>query len=168
MPEEFTLYNGDSEIVMQHDDPKWGYQYDAVKYALENQRAIINVSTNGGKAIENSVFLPMADGTEKQVKDIKPGDFLIGADGKATKVLRVFPQPLSMYFRITLSDRRSFVVSDEHLIPYYDYFGSSKDLKVDNVETLLRRGYFRETYYRSEDEGKPKLTKQVVYRYAIL
>lgn len=167
MPEEFTLYNGDSEIVMQHDDPKWGYQYDAVKYALENQRAIINVSTNGGKAIENSVFLPMADGTEKQVKDIKPGDFLIGADGKATKVLRVFPQPLSMYFRITLSDRRSFVVSDEHLIPYYDYFGSSKDLKVDNVETLLRRGYFRETYYRSEDEGKPKLTKQVVYRYAI-
>lgn len=167
MPEEFTLHNGDSEIVMQHDDPKWGYQYDAVKYALENQRAIINVSTNGGKAIENSVFLPMADGTEKQVKDIKPGDFLIGADGKATKVLRVFPQPLSMYFKITLSDRRSFVVSDEHLIPYYDYFGSSKDLKVDNVETLLRRGYFRETYYRSEDEGKPKLTKQVVYRYAI-
>lgn len=167
MPEEFTLHNGDSEIVMQHDDPKWGYQYDAVKYALENQRAIINVSTNGGKAIENSVFLPMADGTEKQVKDIKPGDFLIGADGKATKVLRVFPQPLSMYFRITLSDRRSFVVSDEHLIPYYDYFGSSKDLKVDNVETLLRQGYFRETYYRSEDEGKPKLTKQVVYRYAI-
>lgn len=40
---------GKPDIIMHNDDEKWGYQYRAMKFALENQRSIINISTGGGK-----------------------------------------------------------------------------------------------------------------------
>lgn len=40
---------GKPDIIMQAEDPKWGYQYQAMKFALDNQRSIINISTGGGK-----------------------------------------------------------------------------------------------------------------------
>src|SRR5690606_20429135 len=47
--------------------------------------------------------------------EISPGDYVIGGDGKPTKVLGVFPQGKKPVYRVTFSDGTSTECCDEHL-----------------------------------------------------
>lgn len=47
--------------------------------------------------------------------EISPGDYVIGGDGKPTKVLGVYPQGKKPVYRVTFSDGTSTECCDEHL-----------------------------------------------------
>lgn len=47
--------------------------------------------------------------------DIQPGDLVIGADGKPTRVASVHPQGVKPLFRVTMSDGASTECCDDHL-----------------------------------------------------
>lgn len=114
VPESIQLGNGDEEPITLRD-----YQKDSVAKAFSKQVGIVNLSTNSGKAIANDENIPMADGTFRKVKDIKVGDYLIGQDGKPTKVLARYPQPIQKLYRVTLSDGREQILSGGHLMPVW-------------------------------------------------
>ncbi len=51
----------------------------------------------------------------KEIGFINVGDFVIGSDGKKTRVNGVFPQGLKKNYRVTFSDGTSVEAGDEHL-----------------------------------------------------
>lgn len=50
-----------------------------------------------------------------EMGSINVGDYVIGSDGKATKVLGVYPQGLKKIYRVTFSDETSTRCCEEHL-----------------------------------------------------
>lgn len=71
MDKTITLLNGKQDpIIMDPKDPVRGYQYKAVKAALDEQRMIVNASTNSGKT-------EIAAGLIKEnLQAIKPDDMI--------------------------------------------------------------------------------------------
>ena len=51
----------------------------------------------------------------KEMREIEEGDKVIGADGKPTEVLGVFPQGVTDLYRVTFDDRTSVKCSGDHL-----------------------------------------------------
>ena len=83
-----------------------------------------------GKAVDNETLIPSPNGFKK-VKDVVVGDELFDRGGQPTKVVGVYPQGVLKAYEVTLSDGTSFVVNDEHIIPYVSSKGNinSKPLK---------------------------------------
>ena len=74
-----------------------------------------SASTGLGKALDNETILPTPNGF-RQVKDIKVGDMLFDADGKPTKVLKVFPQAeKKQVYVVELTDGRTVRCCKDHL-----------------------------------------------------
>lgn len=75
--------------------------------------------TGAGKALPNYTSVPTPTGKRK-VGDIKRGDFLIGRDGKPTKVLNVYPQKeRKEVWQVTFKSGRTAECCEEHLWAYY-------------------------------------------------
>ena len=72
-------------------------------------------------------------------KDVKVGDTLIGRDGKPTKVIGVYPQPLKDCYKITFKDGRSQICDSSHLwsVCCYRFFGKSD--RVLSTEELYKK-----------------------------
>lgn len=72
----------------------------------------------------------------KLMSDIQIGDSVIDGKGNATKVLGVFPQGERDVYKITLDDRTSFEVADNHLnrICYYDH--NNREYLTKDLTTL--------------------------------
>lgn len=67
-----------------------------------------------GKAQPLSARVLTPDGW-KTMGDLKPGDFVIGANGRAVRVARVFERGELPVFRVTMSDGGSTLCCDDHL-----------------------------------------------------
>lgn len=80
--------------------------------------------------------------------DLQVGDFVYSAEGKATKVLGVYPQGMKDVYKITFSDGRSTECGLEHLWGVYCRTGKDWKYEVITLEEILRRGY------RSRDTRK--------------
>jgi len=120
IPDTITLKDTPKgDLILDPNDPIRGYQYDAVKFCIEEQRGFVGAATGSGKATYDETLIPMADGSQKKVKDINIGDFLIGQNGKPTKVLAKYPQPIKELYKVSLLDGRKFIVCGEHLMPVY-------------------------------------------------
>lgn len=90
------------------------HQRDLVTWALRRGRAAIFADTGLGKALADDTpvltptgFVPIAS--------LQPGDSVIGANGKPTRVLGVFPQGERDAYRVAFSDGASVVCDGEHL-----------------------------------------------------
>lgn len=68
--------------------------------------------------------------------DIKLGDYVIGEDGKKTKVIGVFPQGKRDAYKITFHDGSSVVCDKEHLWKYKTLKDNEKKKDVWRVNTL--------------------------------
>lgn len=72
-------------------------------------------NSGGGKAIPNDVIIPTPIGY-RRVGDIKVGDYLFDKQGKPTKVLAVYPQPIKKrVYKIIFSDGREAECCEDHL-----------------------------------------------------
>ena len=74
------------------------------------------VPEGNGKALDVLTPLPLADGGYILMRDVKPGDHLVGSDGRATLVTLATPVALGRpCYRVTFSDGASIVADGEHL-----------------------------------------------------
>lgn len=80
----------------------------------ESTRLIINIAPRYGKAIDCNTPMLTLYGW-KTAKEIIIGDYLIGRNGKPTKVIGVYPQGVTKAYKVTFSDGTNLVTSKEHL-----------------------------------------------------
>lgn len=74
-----------------------------------------SASTGVGKALPNYTIIPTPRG-RKRVGDVRVGDYLWGADGLPTKVLRIYPQPTKKrVYKLIFEDGREASCCNEHL-----------------------------------------------------
>lgn len=90
------------------------YQGQGILNLLMMERMILGDDTGLGKAqpLDSLVLTP--DGWTR-IGDIAVGDSVIGANGKPTEVLGVFPQGKKQAFRVTMSDGSSTECCEDHL-----------------------------------------------------
>lgn len=80
---------------------------------------LTSANTGVGKAIPDTTIIPMADGTFKKAKEIVIGDYVIGKNGKPTKITNIFKQGLKIPYELELADGRKAKCCIEHLWGYY-------------------------------------------------
>lgn len=72
-------------------------------------------------------------------KDIKLGDEVIGRDGKPTKVIGIYPQPLQECYKITLKDGREIVCDAPHeWTVYSSKWGKERTLTTEELYQKLQ------------------------------
>ena len=108
-----------------------------------------SASTGLGKALDNETILPTPNGF-KQVKDIKVGDMLFGANGKPTKVLNVFPQEeKKRVYIVKLTDGREVRCCKDHLWEIKNR--KSGKIKIITTEEILNKELSRKTPFKYKD-----------------
>ena len=90
------------------------HQETAVKFLLKKNRSILSDDMGLGKAaaIDSNLLTP--NGWIK-MGEIKIGDYVIGSNGKPTKVNGVFPQGKKDLYKVTFTDGTVVETCDEHL-----------------------------------------------------
>ena len=147
------------------------HQIDGVKFLLTRNGCILGDDMGLGKAlsINELAFTPFG---KVKMGDIKVGDFVIGSNGKKTKVLEVHPQPTKEMFRITFNDGYSTTCCKEHMWTVTSNNGSvnnkhrpirytnltieqmlNKDLEIEQRGTgwIEKRPYKFKTYYKQSN-----------------
>lgn len=106
------------------EEPDLGYPfpngyYNTLFRGMRESKYMLRSGRSGfGKAVDNETVIPTTDGFKK-VGEVKNGDYLYDRLGRPTKVIGVYPHKNKKAYKVTLSDGRSFIACDEHLIPYY-------------------------------------------------
>lgn len=113
-----------------------------------------------GKAewVENLVYTPNG---KKRIGDVKANDYVIGSDGKPTKVLGVYPQGKKELYRITFDDNSSILVCREHLWAVDSNGGEKKDYHVLSVDDFLNEEKILE--FNGTGRNKDKIYKTRTY-----
>lgn len=94
------------------------YQREIANFAIMHQYCGLFLAMGSGKAVDDTTPVARPDGTWTPIGKIQPGDYVINALGQKTQVLKTWHHKNKTAYRVTLSDGRSFVCCDEHLIPY--------------------------------------------------
>lgn len=89
-----------------------------------------------GKAQPLSTIIPTPDGN-KELRDIRPGDYVFDRKGKPTKVLGVYPQGKIDNYRVVFNDGRVAYCNNEHI---WSCYTSKKNLKNFTVQEMLDKG----------------------------
>jgi hypothetical protein len=102
-----------SEIDKRGFKP-FNHQKDGIKFLLKNKKCILADQMGMGKAqcVESYVFTPYG---RQKIGTLKPGDFVIGSDGKPTLVEAIYPQGVKDLYRVTFNDGYSTLCCKEHL-----------------------------------------------------
>ena len=90
------------------------FQRDCVRWAVRKGRAAIFLDTGLGKALPVDTKIMTPSGY-RQMGDLRIGDRVVGADGKATNVTGVFPQGIRPAYAVTFSDGVSVICDGDHL-----------------------------------------------------
>jgi len=125
------------------------YQRAAVEYIEKNERVIIGDEMGLGKAqpLDAKVLTPEG---WKKMRDIQPGDKVIGRDGNPTKVTGVYPQGEKEIYEITFSHGAKTRACGEHLWHVQTNNGRNRGYhKIKTTEELI--GDLR---YNGENKNK--------------
>ena len=103
---------------------------DKIDEALEGglgkgELGVIIGPTSFGKCLSINELVITPNGLSR-VGDINVGDYLIGKNGKPTKVLGVYPQPTKRpIYRVTFSDGTFYECDEEHILPVNTFYQRS-------------------------------------------
>lgn len=75
--------------------------------------------------------------------DIQVGDYVVGVNGKPTKVVGVYPQGIVPAYRVSFSDKSSTVCSKEHLWDVDPMDSEPKVLPLNQIGALRKGGNYR-------------------------
>lgn len=126
-PHNFHCYNKYLELDDDHNSPTRAFYHHRKNHIGEIFDAmndmeiydkydmlLISLAPRVGKALRNSEQVLTPTGWVK-MGDIQVGDYVIGDDGKKTKVLGVFPQGNRDVYRVTFDDDTTVDCDLEHL-----------------------------------------------------
>ena len=114
---DFEKYQALDQFIL--DDGSVGrvpyeHQKEGIKFLLTRDGCILADDMGLGKCLITSELAYTPNGKVK-MGDLKVGDYVIGSNGKKTKVLEVHPQPKKELFKITFNDGYSTVCCKEHM-----------------------------------------------------
>ena len=106
----------------------------------QHQYALIEMARKNGKALSLDTEIPTPSGW-RTMRDIHPGDYVFGQDGKPSKVLvesEIFDKPM---YLVTFEDGSTIKASADHLWTVCDEHGLSKrDLYTEEMHEMLFYG----------------------------
>jgi len=108
---DFTKYNN---VLAKDGKQLYKHQEEGIKFLLSRNGCILADDMGLGKVLANDTPVLTPYGWVKN-GDLKVGDYVIGSNGKPTKILGVYPQPKKQFFNITLTDGTMIESCDEHL-----------------------------------------------------
>ena len=95
---------------------------------------ILGAAPGSGKALANGTLVKVKGGWSK-IEDLVVGEFVVGQNGRYTKVTGVFPQGKKQLYEITFEDGRTIKCCAEHLWKYYD----NDMCNVDSTSVLIEK-----------------------------
>lgn len=100
--------------VLDWPAPLLPYQREGIAALLSRHELLLADDMGLGKAqpLDAQILTPSG---WKPVKDITPGDAVIGQNGQACRVIGVYPQGLMQTLRVTFSDGAQAECTDDHL-----------------------------------------------------
>ena len=117
------------------------FQKAGIEDAIKRKRTLIADPPGLGKSqpVTEPVLTP--DGW-KPIGDVKVGDFVIGSNGKPTKVVGVFPQGIKATYEVVFSDGSHARCNGEHLWAVKDGNRRKRGLPytVKTLQELVERG----------------------------
>jgi len=90
------------------------FQREAIRTLLRGDSVMVAAPTGTGKALASDTPVLTPTGWTP-IGAIRPGDYVIGADGRPTSVCGVFPQGTRPGYKVTFTDGTSVVCNLEHL-----------------------------------------------------
>lgn len=139
--EEHKVIYPDFLFDLRHDQKVAEESYfDEINNNSEFPRCLIQLSTGKGKAQPLYTKILTPKGFKKMV-DIEVGDYVIGRDGKKTKVIGVYPQGIKPVYEITFKDGTKTRCSDEHLW-WYRELGDKRldrDFKIATLKEIMTK-----------------------------
>lgn len=108
---DFTKYN---DVLAEYGKKLYQHQEEGIKFLLSRKGCILADDMGLGKVLANDTPVLTPNGWVKNGL-LKVGDFVIGSNGKPTKILGVYPQPEKNFYNITLTDGTVIESCDEHL-----------------------------------------------------
>jgi len=90
------------------------HQEDGIKFLMKNKKCILADDMGLGKRIANDVPVLTPNGWVLH-GSLKVGDYVIGSNGKPTKVLATYPNQSDDYYNITFTDGTVVESCGEHL-----------------------------------------------------
>lgn len=145
------LLSGVEDIRQDFEDALEGGTYtygieildDAVNTIRKGSTTFIIARPNTGKAITLDTKILTPNGWVLN-KDIKLGDFIIGLNGKPTKVIGVFPQGVTDTYKVTFADGREIITSPEHLWKVESSrFSKPRTLTTAEIMRLNKKDYLK-------------------------
>ena len=118
----------------------------------EVQILLANAGTGKGNWVECKVPTPQGI---RRFGDLKEGDYVFDRLGFPTKILKVYPRGFMDAYKVTLSDRRSTVVSLDHLWNVYRGV-YSKEIYTLELGQMLSEGVRKEDNRPNRVLGKPR------------
>ena len=106
---------------------------NTISTKLSDMKITIAGRPKSGKCLDIMTKIPTPDGW-RFAKDIKLGDKLFDRLGNPTEVLGVYPQGVKKSYKVTLQDGTSFIVNDEHIIPYVT---SKKNINNKTLKEMM-------------------------------
>lgn len=94
--------------------PPWKHQLEGLAFSLWAEQCLILYWMRLGKALSSDCPVASPSGW-RPIGELRPGDLIIGRDGRPTKVTGVFPQGKRPMFRVHFSDGSSILADDNHL-----------------------------------------------------
>jgi len=140
------------------------HQEEGIKFLLTKNNRILGDDMGLGKVIANDRPVLTPNGWVDH-GSLRVGDYVIGSNGKPTKVLAVYPNPLKDYYNITFTDGTVVEACDEHLWSVYtpsqkkrgtknqiltikDMLDSEKVVVSSGVAYNKKKKYTTKTYYK--------------------
>lgn len=131
------IYDGDYIFFHYINQARYGGMYNEYK---GGQHSALIAARGKGKMLPNSTIVYTPNGY-KVWKDIHPGDYLYGDNGRPTKVLEEFNHKSKPIYKLTLKDGRTAYAGLEHLwtIKY-----GNKLITVD-TQWIIENGFGKRT-----------------------
>lgn len=111
---EFTPDKIDELFLHEYGIGLRYYQVDSVNEVIDNDKGILELPTSAGKAqpLTSDILTPYG---WVKMKDLSVGDYVIGSDGKKTKVTGIYPQGKKSSFKVETTYGASVECCEEHL-----------------------------------------------------
>jgi superfamily II DNA or RNA helicase len=107
-------------LIRPEDGEYLEFQETGIRYALRRRRTLIADQPGLGKGHPLTTRLATPTGF-RAVGDLAAGDYVIGANGKPTRILKIHDRGILPVYRVTTNDGASVVVDGEHLWTIYDH-----------------------------------------------